>query len=115
MFYFLIALKKNSKLFQVKYKKHKKSVRNGQLKGLAGEKGKPAISPEHGIPPHLVNGTILKTALTNPSEVSTLFKNLMMHKIFLYSFTFFSFSHKSIFHSDFFSLFFFVQAIFFKG
>ncbi|XP_073993834.1 nuclear hormone receptor 4 isoform X2 [Rhodnius prolixus] len=56
-------------LYKVKYKKHKKSVRNGQLKGLAGEKGKPAISPEHGIPPHLVNGTILKTALTNPSEV----------------------------------------------
>ncbi|XP_014251568.1 hormone receptor 4-like isoform X2 [Cimex lectularius] len=55
-------------LYKVKYKKHKKSVRNGQIKSV-NEKGKPAISPEHSIPPHLVNGTILKTALTNPSEV----------------------------------------------
>ncbi|KAL1132017.1 hypothetical protein AAG570_011627, partial [Ranatra chinensis] len=53
-------------LYKVKYKKHKKSVRNGQVKS---EKGKPVISQEHGIPPHFVNGTILKTALTNPSEV----------------------------------------------
>ncbi|KAF6204780.1 hypothetical protein GE061_018942 [Apolygus lucorum] len=56
-------------LYKVKYKKHKKSVRNGQMKGMSPEKGKLSVSPEHGIPPHLVNGTILKTALTNPSEV----------------------------------------------
>lgn len=31
---------------------------------------KPMSISEHGIPPHLVNGTILKTALTNPGEVS---------------------------------------------
>ncbi|XP_014286558.1 hormone receptor 4 isoform X2 [Halyomorpha halys] len=57
-------------LYKVKYKKHKKSVRNGQMKGQA-DKGKPLISPEPAshMPPHLVNGTILKTALTNPSEV----------------------------------------------
>jgi hypothetical protein len=33
-------------------------------------KGVGMSPPEHGIPPHLVNGTILKTALTNPGEVS---------------------------------------------
>ena len=55
----------------MKYKKHKKSVRNGQMKGQV-DKGKALISPEptSHMPPHLVNGTILKTALTNPSEVS---------------------------------------------
>lgn len=57
-------------LYKVKYKKHKKSGRNGQVKGQV-DKVKPVISPEHtyNMPPHLVNGTILKTALTNPSEV----------------------------------------------
>jgi hypothetical protein len=53
---------------KVKYKKHKKNPKNGQVKGQA-EKQKGMVTPEHGIPPHLVNGTILKTALTNPSEV----------------------------------------------
>jgi len=56
----------------VKYKKHKKSPKNGQLKGMMGEKGmimKAPPSPEHSVSPHLINGTILKTALTNPSEV----------------------------------------------
>ncbi|XP_022194097.2 hormone receptor 4 [Nilaparvata lugens] len=62
-------------LYKVKYKKHKKTQRNGQVKNQQGqihEKQKMAgltITSEHGIPPHLVNGTILKTALTNPSEV----------------------------------------------
>ncbi|GFG32517.1 hypothetical protein Cfor_04341, partial [Coptotermes formosanus] len=55
-------------LYKVKYKKHKKNPKNGQVKGQA-EKQKGMVTPEHGIPPHLVNGTILKTALTNPSEV----------------------------------------------
>ncbi|KDR18027.1 hypothetical protein L798_07819, partial [Zootermopsis nevadensis] len=55
-------------LYKVKYKKHKKNPKNGQVKGQA-EKQKGMMTPEHGIPPHLVNGTILKTALTNPSEV----------------------------------------------
>jgi hypothetical protein len=35
---------------------------------LATEKHKE--SPGNSLPPHLVNGLILKTALTNPSEVS---------------------------------------------
>lgn len=52
-------------LYKVKYKKHKKNTRNGQLK----LEGKPNKGPEPTIPAHLVNGTILKTALTNPSEV----------------------------------------------
>ncbi|RZF33806.1 hypothetical protein LSTR_LSTR013694 [Laodelphax striatellus] len=62
-------------LYKVKYKKHKKTQRNGQVKNQQGqihEKQKMvglSLTSEHGIPPHLVNGTILKTALTNPSEV----------------------------------------------
>jgi len=78
---------------QVKYKKHKKGPRaNGQIKG---EKPSGPVQPANQSPqliqqmqpqqvspaqpqtqpqpqslaPHLVNGTILKTALTNPSEV----------------------------------------------
>ncbi|XP_046669969.1 hormone receptor 4-like isoform X2 [Homalodisca vitripennis] len=53
-------------LYKVKYKKHKKNARNGQVKP---PQTKLPVSSEHGIPPHLVNGTILKTALTNPKEV----------------------------------------------
>nr|WDQ26778.1 nuclear hormone receptor HR4 [Sogatella furcifera] len=62
-------------LYKVKYKKHKKTQRNGQVKNQQAqihEKQKMvglSLTSEHGIPPHLVNGTILKTALTNPSEV----------------------------------------------
>ncbi|XP_063231697.1 hormone receptor 4 [Bacillus rossius redtenbacheri] len=65
-------------LYKVKYKKHKKSPKNGQVKGGL-EKHPQHQSPsqqkgavmmmEHNIPPHIVNGIILKTALTNPSEV----------------------------------------------
>ena len=73
---------------KVKYKKHKKNPKNGQVKGQA-EKQKGMVTPEHGIPPHLVNGTILKTALTNPSEVrqqlfffSSLFIYLFIHLLF---------------------------------
>lgn len=57
-------------LLQVKYKKHKKNSRNGQVKS---PQTKISSNSEHGIPPHLVNGTILKTALTNPKEVSRYF------------------------------------------
>ncbi|KAL0275966.1 UNVERIFIED_CONTAM: hypothetical protein PYX00_003662 [Menopon gallinae] len=52
--------------------KHKKNPKNGQVKGGVSEKGnqqKSSISPEESLPSHVVNGTILKTALTNPSEV----------------------------------------------
>ena len=65
---------------KVKYKKHKKSGKNGQAKGIqaaavaaaaaAAEKQKSLMTCDNGLPPHLVNGTILKTALTNPSEVN---------------------------------------------
>lgn len=78
---------------QVKYKKHKKAPAGSVGKNhaisvlhhpaaltklqqqqlatvahLATEKHKE--SPGNALPPHLVNGLILKTALTNPSEVS---------------------------------------------
>ncbi|KAI5699707.1 hypothetical protein M8J76_007538 [Diaphorina citri] len=60
-------------LYKVKYKKHKKTARNGQVKLEKQQqqpvKGVGMSPPEHGIPPHLVNGTILKTALTNPGEI----------------------------------------------
>lgn len=58
-------------LYKVKYKKHKKTAsKQGQQKA-----DKPVLSPQlkaeqpSTIHAHLVNGTILKTALTNPSEV----------------------------------------------
>lgn len=66
-----ILMKNN--YFKVKYKKHKKNPKNGQVKGGASEKmnqQKSSILPEQNLPSHVVNGTILKTALTNPSEVS---------------------------------------------
>ncbi|XP_054271439.1 hormone receptor 4 isoform X2 [Macrosteles quadrilineatus] len=53
-------------LYKVKYKKHKKNPRNGQIKS---PQTKISASSEHGITPQLVNGTILKAALTNPKEV----------------------------------------------
>ncbi|KAF5294297.1 hypothetical protein FQA39_LY13441 [Lamprigera yunnana] len=58
-------------LYKVKYKKHKKTT-NKQLQQKTPEKTmlSPQLKLEQPtIPPHLVNGTILKTALTNPSEV----------------------------------------------
>lgn len=56
-------------LYKVKYKKHKKANRAATTANRASppEKPKDPIPP---LSPHLVNGTILKTALTNPSEVS---------------------------------------------
>ncbi|XP_065170854.1 hormone receptor 4 isoform X3 [Atheta coriaria] len=62
-------------LYKVKYKKHKKTTnKQAQAKQMATEKSmlSPLVKaepPQAAIPPHLVNGTILKTALTNPSEV----------------------------------------------
>ncbi|XP_031334124.1 hormone receptor 4 isoform X2 [Photinus pyralis] len=58
-------------LYKVKYKKHKKTT-NKQMQQKTNEKAllSPQLKLEQPpIPPHLVNGTILKTALTNPSEV----------------------------------------------
>lgn len=59
-------------LYKVKYKKHKKAA----SKQTTVKMEKPMLSPQlkveqqpATIPAHLVNGTILKTALTNPSEV----------------------------------------------
>ncbi|XP_048481864.1 hormone receptor 4 isoform X2 [Plutella xylostella] len=56
-------------LYKVKYKKHKKANKTATATSRASPPDKskdPALPP---LPPHLVNGTILKTALTNPSEV----------------------------------------------
>ncbi|KYN05493.1 Hormone receptor 4 [Cyphomyrmex costatus] len=57
-------------LYKVKYKKHKKSNKTG---GISGDPLNSPPTPSHPSHPahsgHLVNGTILKTALTNPSEV----------------------------------------------
>ncbi|CAG0922501.1 unnamed protein product [Notodromas monacha] len=79
-------------LYKVKYKKHKKSPKNGQLKGdVNGGKGGmmhqggklgnfvSPISAEQspmGGPLPLSNGNILKTALTNPSEIIRLRQRL---------------------------------------
>lgn len=55
-------------LYKVKYKKHKKpKTSNATSRASPPEKPKDPLPP---LPPNLVNGTILKTALTNPSEVS---------------------------------------------
>lgn len=69
-------------LYKVKYKKHKKNNQKGnnhQKLGLPGDNPKsmfltssttpPIKSESISLPSHLVNGTILKTALTNPSEI----------------------------------------------
>ncbi|XP_058836496.1 hormone receptor 4 [Topomyia yanbarensis] len=70
-------------LYKVKYKKHKKNnqkLNNHQKLGLPGgdnpksmyltSSTTPPIKSESiSLPSHLVNGTILKTALTNPSEI----------------------------------------------
>ncbi|XP_068628527.1 hormone receptor 4 [Battus philenor] len=56
-------------MYKVKYKKHKKTNAKAATttsRASPPEKPKDPLPP---LPPHLVNGTILKTALTNPSEV----------------------------------------------
>lgn len=62
-------------LYKVKYKKHKKTA-SKQAQHQKSSSEKAMLSPQQikaetpsSIPAHLVNGTILKTALTNPSEV----------------------------------------------
>lgn len=55
-------------LYKVKYKKHKKANKAATTSSRASPPEKPK-EPLPPLPPHLVNGTILKTALTNPSEV----------------------------------------------
>ncbi|XP_063547202.1 hormone receptor 4-like isoform X2 [Cydia strobilella] len=55
-------------LYKVKYKKHKKANKAATTTSRASPPEKPK-EPMPPLPPHLVNGTILKTALTNPSEV----------------------------------------------
>lgn len=55
-------------LYKVKYKKKKANkAATATSRASPPEKPKDPLPP---IPSHLVNGTILKTALTNPSEVS---------------------------------------------
>lgn len=58
-------------LYKVKYKKHKKSTGKQSLQKTAEKLSSSQIKGESPsiIHAHLVNGTILKTALTNPSEV----------------------------------------------
>lgn len=64
-------------LYKVKYKKHKKAPKNGQMKQptaqqqLAGALASLQDKPGKHLtsPGEVVNGQILKTALTNPSEV----------------------------------------------
>lgn len=60
-------------LYKVKYKKHKKANKAATTTSRASPPEKPK-DPLPPIPSHLVNGTILKTALTNPSEVSHITK-----------------------------------------
>lgn len=55
-------------LYKVKYKKHKKANKAATVTSRSSPPEKPK-EPLPPLPPHLVNGTILKTALTNPSEV----------------------------------------------
>lgn len=61
-------------LYKVKYKKHKKANKAATTTSRASPPEKPK-DPLPPLPPHLVNGTILKTALTNPSEVRLLSKH----------------------------------------
>ncbi|KAL3278911.1 hypothetical protein HHI36_016429 [Cryptolaemus montrouzieri] len=69
-------------LYKVKYKKHKKPTckQTGQKatgKNIIGNQQQlKAEQPPSSIPASLVNGTILKTALTNPSEVVRLRQRL---------------------------------------
>ncbi|CAB3255443.1 unnamed protein product [Arctia plantaginis] len=55
-------------LYKVKYRKHKKANRASTITSRPSPPEKPK-DPLPPIPQHIVNGTILKTALTNPSEV----------------------------------------------
>ncbi|KAJ2946584.1 hypothetical protein O0L34_g12639 [Tuta absoluta] len=55
-------------LYKVKYKKKAKANKAATATSRASPPEKPK-DPLPPLPPHLVNGTILKTALTNPSEV----------------------------------------------
>ncbi|KAG4065543.1 hypothetical protein HA402_013313 [Bradysia odoriphaga] len=69
-------------LYKVKYKKHKKAAQKSPQQKL-GQPNEPPnqksmfLSPQQSgvknetinLPSHLMNGTILKTALTNPSEI----------------------------------------------
>lgn len=69
-------------LYKVKYKKHKKSTQKSPQQKM-GQPNEPTnqksmfLSPQQtgvktetiNLPSHLMNGTILKTALTNPSEI----------------------------------------------
>lgn len=77
-------------LYKVKYKKHKKP--SAQKQSACAQKGAQVVAQTQAqlksdqnafkseaasnIPPNLVNGTILKTALTNPSEVVRLRQRL---------------------------------------
>ncbi|KAJ8952678.1 hypothetical protein NQ318_020993 [Aromia moschata] len=65
-------------LYKVKYKKHKKPSGKQPVKvekNILGQQFKPEPQTSS-IPSNLVNGTILKTALTNPSEVIRLRQRL---------------------------------------
>lgn len=69
-------------LYKVKYKKHKKANKTATATSRQSPPDKPKDPPLPPLPPHLVNGTILKTALTNPSEVSNqLFNSCNTYKI----------------------------------
>lgn len=69
-------------LYKVKYKKHKKSTQKSPQQKIGQPNETPNqksmfLSPQQtgvksetiNLPSHLMNGTILKTALTNPSEI----------------------------------------------
>lgn len=56
-------------LYKVKYRKNKKANKSATATSRASPPEKPK-EPLPPLPPNLVNGTILKTALTNPSEVT---------------------------------------------
>lgn len=60
-------------LYKVKYKKHKKTGGKQASTKTAIKAGSPnqqiKIEPQTSIPASLINGTILKTALTNPSAL----------------------------------------------
>lgn len=66
-------------LYKVKYKKHKKANKAATTTSRASPPEKPK-DPLPPLPPNLVNGTILKTALTNPSEVDIIF--IMLYNLF---------------------------------
>lgn len=69
-------------LYKVKYKKHKKANKAATTTSRASQPEKPQ-DPLLPIPSHLVNGTILKTALTNPSEVRNIPKTIF-YQLYLF-------------------------------